>query len=302
MTLPSSGPISLGQVNVELGLSPTAPISLNDAAVRRLLEKVSGTISLQDAYGKSDGIRYTNTVARTSVNIFELMGSPTAAGKYVFENNAEINASTGTYALRTGVFPAGSTLTIVNKGYIRGLGGTGSSSPTVPGTAGGDAIYLDMACQVDNANGYILAGGGGGGSVQRNQEQDAFYYMIAGGGGGAGTPGGTAGINNHTIVGDSVKHDPPQAGSALAGGIGGVINYYVAAQGITYHDVAYGGAGGANGAPGAVGTSANLGTEVSKPSITLSVAGAAGRAIISNGKALTQIAGFGTDRVKGAIV
>ena len=39
MTLQTSGPISLQQVNVELKQIATATISLNDAAVRKLLGK-----------------------------------------------------------------------------------------------------------------------------------------------------------------------------------------------------------------------------------------------------------------------
>lgn len=62
MTLTSSGTISMGggggsagnqSINLELGYSATAAISLNDAAVRTLLQKASGAISLYDAYGKS---------------------------------------------------------------------------------------------------------------------------------------------------------------------------------------------------------------------------------------------------------
>ena len=302
MTLQTSGPISLQQVNIELGLAGTAQISLNDPAVRSLLGKTSGTISMQDAYGKSSEIRFINTVARTSVSIFTLMGSPTTADRYVFENNAEINANTASYALRTGVFPAGSTLTIVNKGYIRGLGGAGSTNNTVPGTAGGDAIYLDMPCRVDNSNGYILAGGGGGGSVKRQLGQNTSS-ITASGGGGAGSPPGAVGANSYSIPANIVtKNDSPQPGSLLAGGAGGVINSYVDINGQVTHDVAYGGAGGANGAPGFVGTTANLGYVVFKDTILIGVAGAAGRAIISNGQTLTQISGFESDRVKGAIV
>ena len=44
MTLQTSGPISLQQVNVELKQVATATIYLNDAAVRKLLGKTSGTI------------------------------------------------------------------------------------------------------------------------------------------------------------------------------------------------------------------------------------------------------------------
>ena len=134
MALQTSGAISFQQINVELGNTATATISLNDAAVRKLLGKASGTISMQDAYGKSH-TTYINTEARTGINIYTLMGSPTAVDNYVFDNRAEIGAGSSTFAVRTGVFPAGSTLTIINKSYIRGKGGEGSSSPIVSGGA-----------------------------------------------------------------------------------------------------------------------------------------------------------------------
>ena len=56
MTLPYSGnPISMSQVNVELGYASNATISLNDTDVRALAGKASGTISLNDFHGKSSG-------------------------------------------------------------------------------------------------------------------------------------------------------------------------------------------------------------------------------------------------------
>ena len=54
MTLPASGAISFNDVNVELGLSGTAAISLNDAAVRTLFGISSGAISMNSGYGKSN--------------------------------------------------------------------------------------------------------------------------------------------------------------------------------------------------------------------------------------------------------
>lgn len=61
MTLPSSGPISMQQVLVELQIanpSRTTPISLNDADVRALAAKPSGPISMSDLYGKSSLLSY----------------------------------------------------------------------------------------------------------------------------------------------------------------------------------------------------------------------------------------------------
>lgn len=64
MTLNSSGPISLGgstagqSVNLELGLSATAQISFNDAAVRTLTGTSSGTslVMPTNFYGKSSTV------------------------------------------------------------------------------------------------------------------------------------------------------------------------------------------------------------------------------------------------------
>lgn len=53
MALPASGAISMNDVNVELGLSGTAQISLNDSAVRTLFAVASGAISMNDGHGKS---------------------------------------------------------------------------------------------------------------------------------------------------------------------------------------------------------------------------------------------------------
>ena len=54
MTLPASGAISLGNVNVELSLSGAASISMNSSNVRTLFAKSSGVISMYDGYGKSN--------------------------------------------------------------------------------------------------------------------------------------------------------------------------------------------------------------------------------------------------------
>jgi len=53
MSLPSSGAISMSQVDTELGLSSTAQISLNDTAVRTLFGIASGQIDLNTGHGKT---------------------------------------------------------------------------------------------------------------------------------------------------------------------------------------------------------------------------------------------------------
>ena len=72
MTLNSSGPISLGgtatnaSVNLELGQSATAQISMNDANVRTLAAVPSGAIIIPtDFYGKSNTLAITISPANT---------------------------------------------------------------------------------------------------------------------------------------------------------------------------------------------------------------------------------------------
>jgi hypothetical protein len=72
MALPSSGAISLNNVNVELGLSGTAQISLNDAAVRGLFGVASGAISMSNGYGKSSQFAFTISSNQTNANLATL--------------------------------------------------------------------------------------------------------------------------------------------------------------------------------------------------------------------------------------
>jgi len=50
MSLPTSGLITMGMVNSTLSYSSTAPITLNDSAVRTLFNKSSGLITLDDGH------------------------------------------------------------------------------------------------------------------------------------------------------------------------------------------------------------------------------------------------------------
>ena len=67
MTLQTTGPISLQQVNIELGKTSTATISLNDMAVRKLLGKPSGTISMYKAM-KLENIPYITLTMISSLS------------------------------------------------------------------------------------------------------------------------------------------------------------------------------------------------------------------------------------------
>lgn len=228
-------------------------------------------------------IVFVNNSNRTAASIFELMGSPTQPGTYIFENQATISAGTSSYALRTGVFPPGSILKIVNKGYIRGRGGNGGT-PTAAGTAGGAALYVDMDCTIDNTNGYIFGGGGGGGGAS-NAHSALSVNLRASGGGGAGSAVGAGGTTGNA----------GSPGTATTGGAGGTESHSV----LTNTWKAIGGAGGANGAAGVSGsTSASGGTGWTTRT---TAGGAAGASIVRNGKTVTITGGNNTAQIKGAI-
>ena len=97
--------------------------------------------------------------------------------------------STSQYAFDTGAtFPAGTTLTLINNGFVIGMGGAGGAAYT-DGSNGGPALRAQYAIGIDAAGGVIGGGGGGGGGG-----------VIGGGGGGrsgrtnaAGASGGASG-------------------------------------------------------------------------------------------------------------
>lgn len=130
MTLPSSGPISLSQVAVEIGLAANAPISLDHATVRALAGKPSGPISLGDLLGKTYGaavpggsIQTINLAAGRHVD-----GTFTYTGRVTFGSVGSISpgtllgmAITEFYVLYdSGTGDA--SLYIANNSYVAGWG------------------------------------------------------------------------------------------------------------------------------------------------------------------------------------
>jgi hypothetical protein len=195
MALQTTGPISLNNVNQELGkASPyNQQVSLNDSDVRALLGVASGQIALSNAYGKNS---YLNTVVYSS-------------------------GTTSTFTVPTGV----TSLFVKIWG---GGGGSGSTGYASAAGGGGGYIggYVDVTpgqqftvnvydndnlrgplvvaencdgCDPENGNVFPcraprhVANGGMAGRVWQNSN----LYMIAGGGGsamnyaGGGGGGGT---------------------------------------------------------------------------------------------------------------
>ncbi|SUE95811.1 Uncharacterised protein [Ectopseudomonas mendocina] len=257
MTLPSSGTISMSQVNVELDKGSTALISLNDADVRQLANVPSGQISLSSLYGKTNvqevifdnsGAAWGTPKAWNLYNIFVYLGiTLTSPNVRVILRNISIGCdNTSTPALETGTgWPAGTNLEVILEnatvwGY-NGAGGAGGYKRSgYPGGAGGPAMRITGSISggsitVDLRTGsYVRGGGGGGGGGSGGSRfivQDGTYYYTGGAGGrGAGYLGGnTAGATSSY---------------AGTGGTGGT---YGAAGAAGAADDYAGGAGGAGG-------------------------------------------------------
>lgn len=284
MPLPSSGPISLSQVNTELGLSSTATISMGNSNVRTLFGVPSGAISMSNGYGKANQFAFTISSNQTNANLRTLAINAgwNQSSRVVATINSGIyisSNSTGTPALTVnGSFPGGVQLT--NNGIIVGMGGAGgngngASAPNVGG-AGGTALSVSSAITIAN-NGTIAGGGGGGGGGKRNQITDGYGNVTARNGGGGG--GGRSGLTNSS-GGTALPQNTPNldaragtAGTLSAAGSGG--------QGDAPGYVAFGGTGGAGGGWGAAGATGGVGN-AGYPGAGPSAGGSGGNAVTGN--------------------
>ena len=227
MALPSSGQITLNQVNVELGLSGTAQISMNDSAVRTLFGIASGEIEMSDGYGKANEFTFTISSNTQEANLSTLASSAGWNGNAPLICNINSNIyvwsddTSNAGLLLTGNFPNG--VTVNNSGFIMGRGGNSGRgySYAADYSDAGDAIVISSSSSVtiNNNSGAYIGGGGGGGSPE------------AGGGGAGGGSGGANGEYNFAYggqggaVGQSGANgnDPYNAGRPVAygGGAGG---------------------------------------------------------------------------------
>lgn len=210
---------------------------------------------------------------------------------------------------------SGSTINLINNGYILGGGGDGGdgavadypgSGATVFGasaaTGGGKAINgpgSGVTFNVTNANGNIWGGGGGGGGAGASDGGGAGEGLGngAGGGGGAGAGRRGRGARGVFIQGGST---PATAGTDGSFAIGAPA--FGAAGSSTSAGAGSAGAAGAGGdwgTAGATGTNpASMPTGHSGP---FTAEGAAGKAIELNGGAATFLSGASAPNVKGAV-
>jgi len=282
MTLPASGSISLNDVNVELTLSGTTTISLNQTNVRSLAGVPSGTISMQDLRGKQYRVplnyTFTTNTADATLNLNSISGY--IAGI----SDITVTVNTGVYLYATSVLnsglalsggASGDTLTIVNNGFILGQGGVGGAGGAgvngSSGAPGGPALSLPIPTTINNTNPVAYIAGGGGGGAGGRGGGPSTWNAPGGGGGAGGGMGGFTNGNSATApggagggIGSAGSPSPASptnglgsgGGGRILPGVGGVFPftypaidpYYGAPYTATTSAGAGGGAGGASGA------------------------------------------------------
>ena len=162
------------------------------------------------------------------------------------------------YGFDTGTtFPAGTTLALVNNGFVIGMGGEGGAGSV--GSVGGPALRAQAALSVTN-NGTIGGGGGGGGGGV-----SSGYDYIYGG-------GGRSGRTNSSASGAAQAGTFTKGGNSSSGATGGT----TAAGASDFSGAGGGGAGGGGG------WGADGGTGYDYTAKTTRSGGAGGAAVVGN--------------------
>ena len=183
MPLPSSGPLSISQINVEIGRSSNAPLSnLNEAVFRTLAGKSSGTISISDFLGKS---RYY--VASGGNSVYDINLSGQIWRVHVF-------TSSGTFSVSNPgrIYPTIEYLLVAGGGG----GGGGLASDQGQGGGGGAGGVVQSSIVIGVGNHTVTVGGGGAGGNQvqgSNGGNSGFGSTAIGGGGGTAYDGRNGG-------------------------------------------------------------------------------------------------------------
>ena len=237
-----------------------------------------------------------------NINLHALAGSPATAGNYTFTINSGItvgSGSTANAAISTGVWPAGSTVTLINNGKIYGRGGNGGAGGSCTGSrvvvapppkctaasAGGDggsALSVNYNITLNNTNGSIFGGGGGGGGAG-GITQSLFSGNTPSGGGGGGGGQGVAASNGGAGGTAMYPGSAGHSGTATSPGVPGKNNQYGETT------IYKGGSGG---------TWASAG---GKGEYSGATGGAAGKAILLNATTIVWQGGNNSAHVKGAV-
>lgn len=302
MTLPTSGTLSMSQINAEFGHGQKLSNYIGKTWYKSngTTGKFTNPIAISDFYGKSKAM-LINVVLSSGTKTTPYVIRPNAVGlgwngtdplDFTLTINAVQGTNTYNYAVADNAsagdpaFPAGSILRIVigASGVISGRGGYGGDGgggsygwgDGFKGGGGGDALVIRKIPTTVNNLGVIQGGGGGGGGGGGNNDGSAHTAYGGTGGGGAGM-----------VVGKSTGSGAGQDGTLTAGGNGGT------GGGSSGNKAGNGGKGGAPGVAGSTG-GAYSGSYGPGPG---GAGGAAGKAVVGN----SLITWIKTGTRKGAI-
>lgn len=201
MAVNSSGAVTLSKIQTELG--GTNPISLSEyynggtyTTTNNIIVPTSGIISISKFYGSVK--QFVFSITTNSSTTKNLRSLAVAAGWNGSDNvlatiaqSVIISSNTTSTAalIIDGSFPNG--VTLVNNGYIVGMGGRGgdtinnnSGVPAAAATAGGAAISAATPVSINNRS--TIAGGGGGGGAGYYWVWNGVNRSCAGSGGASG--------------------------------------------------------------------------------------------------------------------
>lgn len=220
MTLPSSGPLSLNDINGEFGLGTN--LNAYRGVTWYTNAGSSGTftstnLGIDQFYSKrstppafsvhvttnQQNLNLRSYAVSAGWNGTQLLWFYIDSGVYVWSDDSSLAALT-----ISGSFP--NSVVLYNSGYIMGKGGMGGGWDLpgytyLAGQSGGPAISLGASCTIYNYA-YIGGGGGGGGVTVL----PGYGTLRAAGGGAGGGAGGVA--TDWVLVGNS--------GSAAGGTVG----------------------------------------------------------------------------------
>jgi hypothetical protein len=305
---PAEGTVSSGGVSVLSSGAGTSNIP------------TSGQIAISNFRPSSRAVTITVTVASELAN-FDLysaitarvgsIGIPVVCTCIVNSGVVIYSTGTGTPAFNTGSgWPAGSSLSVVNNGFIIGMGGNGGAGGSFSnggaGGGGGSALNLTIATTINNLGWMWGGGGGGGGGGSAGYFSGTFYSGGGGGGGGQSyqtSAGGGAGgqVNVFTqFRAPTAGENGTNSGGGGAGGVGGQQGETIIGKGEpkgspgTNLVYGWGGRGGAGGLYGAAGVTGNNATAPNRPEFFTFLygsngAGAGGYYLNRNGNAATWV-------------
>jgi hypothetical protein len=274
-----------------------------DGTLGKWLVSVSGNIT------SPAGASFPLTIASNVVDwkLLPLLGTISGALTVTVTVNQGVCCFASTaaeYAMDLSGLPSGSTVNLINNGYILGHGGDGAdgAGSSYPGSGetilsssaagnGGGAILgpgLSHTFNVMNTNGHIRGGGGGGGAGGVNVTMTGSGGTANAGGGGGGAGGGRAGKGGRVqaapgsarfVAADGV------AGTNGPNGVGGTpavgISTGAATQGVS----------GAGGNYGVAGTTGSVSSTTGGAQGFLSAGGTAGKAIELSGASAPAVGG-----------